>query len=75
MINTLRLKTIEPLVLADIVESLGDPKEIPDLELKVVDMTFFEALDAYLKYNGIIGYTRDIIEAVDALRACEVKRD
>ncbi len=30
---------------------------------KVENMTQFELLDAYLKWEGIIGYTRDIITA------------
>lgn len=29
---------------------------------RVIDMSRYEMIDRYLKYNGIIGYTDDIIE-------------
>ena len=32
----------------------------------VEDLSEFELLDLYLRYNGIIGYTEDIINAVKA---------
>ena len=35
-------------------------------EQQVLSMSSFELLDAYLKYNGIIGYTYDIIGVVQA---------
>lgn len=69
MINTLHLKHKAPTVYADLVEAVGVGNE-----LDIIDMDVFTALDRFLSYNGIQGYTRDIIDTVDALRACEVKR-
>lgn len=63
MINTLHLKHKAPTVYADLVEAVGVGNE-----LDIIDMDVFTALDRFLSY------TRDIIDAVDALRACEVKR-
>lgn len=80
MINTLMLKQKEPVVFRDILGHLGSmgdadmPNERERMENRIVDMSFFEAFDAYLKYNGIISYTQDIIDAVDSIRAAEVKR-
>ena len=34
---------------------------------EVEEMNDFELLDAYLEWNGIIGYTTDILEAVGCL--------
>lgn len=34
---------------------------------EVAKMTGYELLDAWLTYNGIIGYTSDIIEVLEAV--------
>lgn len=74
MLNTLILKRIAPQVYDDILESVGDDSVLVDRELAVIDMNVRLAFDAYLRYNGIIGYTDDIIIALDALRAAEAPK-
>jgi hypothetical protein len=74
MINTLALEQKAPNVVNDLVEALGEPdtpEERLRLKLKIIDMNVHQAFDMYLRYNGIIGFTQDIIDALDALRACE----
>jgi hypothetical protein len=74
MINTLILKQRAPTVYSDLIESQGEPSELVDREIAVIDMDAKTAFDTYLRYIGIIGFTDDIIEALDTLRAAEVKR-
>ncbi|MFA5037202.1 MAG: hypothetical protein WC479_08515 [Candidatus Izemoplasmatales bacterium] len=40
---------------------------------EIENMTPKEALNLYLKWHGIIGYTDQIVDALDSLRAAEVK--
>lgn len=51
-----------------IVEDIKDFSGLADINA----MTVTEAFDAYLKQNGIIGYTCQIIRTLDAIRASEV---
>lgn len=41
-------------------------------EQDVEDMTPFELVDAYMSWQGVIGYTQDFIEAVEAAYGVEI---
>ena len=41
-------------------------------EERVKRMSKYQLVDAYLKYNGIIGYTRDILEVVECAYGVEL---
>ena len=41
---------------------------------RVEDMTRYEMFDRYLKYNGIIGYTDDIIEQLSNATGVNLKK-
>jgi hypothetical protein len=73
MINTLILKQKDPIAYNDLLESQGEPSELTDHELAIINMDAYKAIDTFLNYNGIIGYTNMILHAVDAIRASEVK--
>lgn len=64
MINTDNLK---PEVLDDIREFLGHEDASLDRKgeilVEIQHMSPEEAMDAYLSYNGIIGYTSQILSA------------
>lgn len=74
MINTLILKREAPTVYDDILNSVGEESVLVDRELDVINMDTRLAFDAYLRYNGIIGYTDDIMNALDAIRKAETPR-
>jgi hypothetical protein len=65
---TLKLDQIPPSVLDDLREA-----EFSDT--KIARMSPREALDEYLQYNGIIGFTGMIINALDGLRAAAIEKD
>ncbi len=44
-------------------------------QAEVEDMTAFELIDAWLKYNGIIGYTGEILEVVQAATEVTFKEE
>jgi hypothetical protein len=53
-------------ILKDISSAKEDCVEIDTISVK-------EAFNLYLVWNGFIGFTDQIIETLDALRAAEVK--
>lgn len=40
----------------------------------IAQLSVYEAFDNYLVYLGIIGFTQDIIDALDGLRKAEMTR-
>ena len=44
-------------------------------QAEVEDMTAFELIDSWLKYNGIIGYTGEILEVVQAATEVTFKEE
>lgn len=44
-------------------------------QAEVEDMTAFELIDAWLKYNWIIGYTGEILEVVQAATEVTFKEE
>jgi len=67
--------------MAELMDALGDPMADhivhpdPALTAKVAKLSVFDALDTWLKYNGIIGYTAQILATVDALRSAAAAHD
>lgn len=58
-------------VLTDILSNLGVEDETEkDLEV-VGQMTAGEAMDRFLTWNGIMGFTGTIIEGIDGIRAAD----
>jgi len=41
----------------------------------VEEMTAFEMIDAWLKYNGVIGYTEEIIDVIQAATETEINEE
>ena len=60
------IKKVPVYILKDISEAKEDCVEIENLSPK-------EAFNLYLVWNGFIGFTDQIIDALDSLRAAEVK--
>lgn len=53
----------------DMVEEDESLDRDEELNKKIEGMEAFEVLDAYLQGNGILGYTRDILTAVQQIDA------
>jgi hypothetical protein len=54
----------------EVLETIQNSKEgCAEIEF----MSTEEAFDAYLRWNGIIGFTKDIIETLDNIREAEIK--
>lgn len=62
----LNLDRIPTDVLDDLLERVDDDRD------KIAQMSVREAFNEWLVWNGIIGYTRKIISALDNLRAAEI---
>jgi hypothetical protein len=62
----LDLSEISTSVKSHICEQLG----ITEHKL-ATDVSEFDAIDAWLRYVGIIGYTYQILEVIDSIRAAE----
>lgn len=66
-------------LIDDVLARLGAPDNWHDMEEHEIDswmaqlseMTPFELMDNYLAWNGIHGYTDEIMRAVDSIRAAE----
>jgi hypothetical protein len=66
-------------VLNDICFNMGmksedwdDDKKVEKYLNKVKTLNVRDALDKYLTWNGIIGFTDDIIRAIDNIRSSEI---
>lgn len=57
-------------IVSDMRDSFGLAYK-PD---SITNLSFTEALDAYLKYQGLIGYAEELIRAYEAIKAAEVKK-
>lgn len=57
----------------DIIATLIDDAEYDEQE--VMNMTPYELIDKWLKWEGIIGYTEDILEAVSEVYDVELIDD
>lgn len=63
----LDLTKLHPNIVKTLCEASGEDKEY----VKTLSST--EALDLFLTYNGIIGFTYTIISALDSLIKAEIK--
>jgi hypothetical protein len=61
--------------LYDIRRNLGVEGDDTSNDKRIAAMSVEVALERYLTWNGIIGYSRDILSAVDALRAAEIQTE
>ena len=48
-------------------------EDIADTEKEAETMSVEEAFDAFLCYNGIIGFSTKVMKALDVIRAAEIK--
>lgn len=72
----LDVSKIPKTVLDDILSNLGVDEDSSDKERgrvteKVEAMDVYDAFDCFLTWNGIMGYTSMIINALDGLRAAK----
>lgn len=70
MLNT---SLIPKHVALDLLESLGTRQHtsLSDLDSQIAEMSPRDALDAFLTWNGIIGWADTLIETWEALKAAE----
>jgi hypothetical protein len=63
-------------VLTNILQrnGLDDSEDEEAIKALFKNMTVYQAMDAYLCWNGIHGYTGSIIKALDGIRDAEVKK-
>jgi hypothetical protein len=57
-------------LLPDVREDILENKRIDEFET----MSVYTAFDAFLNYNGIIGFTDFIISAYENIKAAEIKK-
>lgn len=75
MLDTTR---IPPRLMAELMDALSDPMADsivhpdPVLTAKVAKLNVYEAFNTWLNYVGIIGYTSQIITALDSIREAEI---
>lgn len=62
MIDTSKLDNVLDAILED-----GDIELSPELQKELEQSTQIQLLDRYLSWNGIIGYTESILDAIDTI--------
>lgn len=59
-----------------VLTDLLDAKDLPDSSsgnTEIAKLSTYEAFDTWCRYNGFIGYTSLIMEALDGIRLAEEK--
>jgi hypothetical protein len=58
------------LLLPDVKQDILENRRVSDFE----NMSVYDAFDAFLTYNGIIGFTSFITSAYESIKAAEIKK-
>lgn len=71
----LDINELDDTVLSDILANLGieDDEITKDIENRINHLSVMEAFDCYLKWNGIIGYTSQLISAYENIKSALIK--